>query len=79
MRGISVVIPTHNRCATLRCALESLANQSLGSAEYEVIVVADGCDDLVVGFLGGCACTNYGENNSLMAITRNYSVPVLMA
>ncbi|MFO7679804.1 MAG: solute carrier family 23 protein, partial [Chloroflexota bacterium] len=25
-----------------------------------------------------CAGTNYGENNSLMAITRNYSVPVLM-
>ncbi|HEX6385164.1 MAG TPA: solute carrier family 23 protein [Anaerolineae bacterium] len=41
-------------------------------------LVADGADDLVVGFLGGCAGTNYGENNSLMAITRNYSVPVLM-
>ncbi len=41
-------------------------------------LVADGCDDLVVGMLGGCAGTNYGENNSLMAITRNYSVPVLM-
>jgi uracil permease len=42
-------------------------------------LIADGSDDLVVGFLGGCAGTNYGENNSLMAITRNYSVPVLMA
>jgi uracil permease len=42
-------------------------------------LVADGTDDMVVGFLGGCAGTNYGENNSLMAITRNYSVPVLMA
>lgn len=42
-------------------------------------LVADGSDDLVVGFLGGCAGTNYGENNSLMAITRCYSVPVLMA
>lgn len=41
-------------------------------------LVADGADDLVVGLLGGCAGTNYGENNSLMAITRNYSVPVLM-
>jgi uracil permease len=29
--------------------------------------------------LGGCAGTNYGENNSLMAITRNYSAAVLMA
>jgi uracil permease len=42
-------------------------------------LVADGCDDLVVGALGGCAGTNYGENNSLMAITRNYSTAVLMA
>jgi len=42
-------------------------------------LVADGADDLIVGMLGGCAGTNYGENNSLMAITRNYSVPVLFA
>jgi len=42
-------------------------------------LVADGADDMIVGFLGGAAGTNYGENNSLMAITRNYSVPVLMA
>ncbi|HNK62774.1 MAG TPA: solute carrier family 23 protein [Anaerolineales bacterium] len=41
-------------------------------------LVADGADDLIVGFLGGCAGTNYGENNSLMAITRNYSTAVLM-
>jgi uracil permease len=42
-------------------------------------LIADGSDDLIVGFLGGCPGTNYGENNSLMAITRNYSVPVLMS
>ena len=42
-------------------------------------LVADGSDDIIVGLLGGCAGTNYGENNSLMAITRNYSVPVLFA
>ncbi len=41
-------------------------------------LVADGGDDVVAGLLGGCAGTNYGENNSLMAITRCYSVPVLM-
>jgi uracil permease len=34
-------------------------------------LIADGADDIVVGMLGGCAGTNYGENNSLMAITRN--------
>jgi uracil permease len=41
-------------------------------------LIADGADDLTVGLLGGCAGTNYGENNSLMAITRNYSTAVLM-
>ncbi len=41
-------------------------------------LVADGSDDMINGLLGGCSGTNYGENNSLMAITRNYSVPVLM-
>ncbi len=41
-------------------------------------LVADGCSDAINGFFGGCAGTNYGENNSLMAITRNYSSAVLM-
>jgi uracil permease len=41
-------------------------------------LIADGSDDLINGLLGGCAGTNYGENNSLMAITRNYSAAVLM-
>jgi uracil permease len=41
-------------------------------------LIADGSDDIIVGMLGGCAGTNYGENNSLMAITRNYSTSVLM-
>ena len=64
--------------------IDQLAKE-LGRAPLEIKnliglnLVADGSDDIVVGFLGGCAGTNYGENNSLMAITRNYSVPVLMA
>lgn len=64
--------------------IDQLAKE-LGRAPLEIKrliglnLVADGSDDLVVGFLGGCAGTNYGENNSLMAITRNYSVPVLFA
>jgi uracil permease len=64
--------------------IDQLAKE-LGRAPLEIKkliglnLVADGSDDIVVGFLGGCAGTNYGENNSLMAITRCYSVPVLMA
>ena len=63
--------------------IDGLAKE-LGRAPLEIKkliglnLVADGADDLVVGMLGGCAGTNYGENNSLMAITRNYSIPVLM-
>jgi len=42
-------------------------------------LILDGIGDAINGLLGGCAGTNYGENNSLMAITRNYSGPVLIA
>jgi uracil permease len=41
-------------------------------------LVLDGIGDAVNGLLGGVAGTNYGENNSLMAITRNYSGPALI-
>jgi uracil permease len=41
-------------------------------------LVCDGLGDSINGLLGGCAGTNYGENNSLMAITRNYSGPALI-
>jgi len=41
-------------------------------------LVLDGIGDAINGFLGGVAGTNYGENNSLMAITRNYSGPALI-
>jgi uracil permease len=63
--------------------IDQLARE-LGRAPLEIKrliglnLVADGADDVVVGLLGGCAGTNYGENNSLMAITRSYSSAVLM-
>ena len=41
-------------------------------------LICDGVGDIINGAIGGCAGTNYGENNSLMAITRNYSGPALM-
>jgi uracil permease len=42
-------------------------------------LVLDGVSDITNGMLGASSGTNYGENNSLMAITRNFSVPVLVA
>jgi uracil permease len=40
-------------------------------------LIGDGLADIIAGLIGGPAGTNYGENNSVMAITRNFSVPVL--
>src|SRR5262249_61234264 len=42
-------------------------------------VVLDRVREALHGPLGATAGTNYGENNSLMAITRNYSRPALLA
>ncbi|MCW1967188.1 MAG: xanthine permease [Anaerolineae bacterium] len=42
-------------------------------------LMLDGVGDFLNGLFGATAGTNYGENNSLMAITRNYSGPVLIA
>ena len=42
-------------------------------------LMLDGLDDFLKGLMGSTAGTNYGENNSLMAITRNYSGPALIA
>ncbi|MCR4403494.1 MAG: xanthine permease [Firmicutes bacterium] len=41
-------------------------------------LIGDGIGDIIAGAIGGPAGTNYGENNSVMAITRNFSVPVLV-
>ena len=42
-------------------------------------LILDGLGDTINGMFGGVAGTNYGENNSLMVITRNYSGPALVA
>jgi uracil permease len=42
-------------------------------------LILDGVGDAINGTLRGCADTNFGENNSIMVITRNYSAPTLVA
>ena len=49
-----------------------------GSEYIGLNLMLDGLDDMVNGLFGSTAGTNYGENNSLMVITRNYSGPVLI-
>lgn len=41
-------------------------------------LIGDGLSDMISGFIGGPAGTNYGENISTMAITRVFSIPVLI-
>ncbi len=45
MVDISVIIPTHNRAAMLRSILSRLDAQRDGTPAFEVLVVADGCED----------------------------------
>jgi len=42
-------------------------------------LIGDGIGDIISASIGGPAGTNYGENISAMAISKNFSVPVLMA
>ena len=42
---VSVVIPTHDRQASLRRVLDALDIQTVGPDRFEVIVVCDGCTD----------------------------------
>ncbi len=41
-------------------------------------LIGDGICDMISGFVGGPAGTNYGENISTMAITKVFSIPVLI-
>ena len=55
-----------------------------GKGRYDMIsllgdnLIGDGLCDMVSGLVGGPAGTNYGENISTMAISRVFSVPVLI-
>jgi len=54
-----------------------------GKGEYKIAnklglnLIGDGLGDIVASMFGGPAGTNYGENISTMAITKNFSVKVL--
>ncbi|HVY56130.1 MAG TPA: glycosyltransferase family 2 protein [Thermodesulfobacteriota bacterium] len=45
MYKISLVIPTYNRCESVRRALEALLSQTLPAHDFEVIVSIDGSED----------------------------------
>lgn len=56
-----------------------LGREKVGLSKFVGLnLMLDGLDDLINGLFGSTAGTNYGENNSLMVITRNYSGTVLI-
>jgi uracil permease len=59
---------------------EDLGSKPYGLRKYPgITLMLDGLGDFINGLIGGVAGTNYGENVSLMAITRNYSGVSLLA
>lgn len=64
--------------------VNNLAKKLGSKKEYSIAgllgvnLVGDGIADMIAGAIGGPAGTNYGENNSVMAITKNFSVPVIL-
>ncbi|NLO82155.1 MAG: xanthine permease [Clostridiales bacterium] len=65
--------------------VNDLANKKKVGKKYNIAellglnLIGDGLGDIVAGLIGGPAGTNYGENISAMAITRVFSIPVLIA
>ncbi|NLJ69883.1 MAG: xanthine permease [Clostridiaceae bacterium] len=65
--------------------VNELAKRKGSTKRYDIAdrlgdnLIGDGIGDMVAGAIGGPAGTNYGENISAMAITRVFSVPVLIA
>jgi uracil permease len=65
--------------------VNNLARQKGSTKKYNIEdklglnLIGDGIGDIVAGFIGGPAGTNYGENISAMAITKVFSTSVLLA
>ncbi|NLO45255.1 MAG: xanthine permease [Clostridiales bacterium] len=65
--------------------VNNAASKKKSSKKYKLIeslhlnLIGDGIGDMITGIIGGPAGTNYGENISTMAITKVFSVPVLIA
>lgn len=65
--------------------VNDLAKKKKSNKKYDIEdklglnLVGDGIGDIVSGFIGGPAGTNYGENISAMALSKIFSVHVLIA
>lgn len=65
--------------------VNNIAEKKKSKKKYNLVqyldrnLIGDGICDMISGFVGGPAGTNYGENISTMAITKVFSISVLMA
>jgi glycosyltransferase involved in cell wall biosynthesis len=75
---VSVVIPTYQRCVSVRRALEALARQTMAATEYEVIASIDGSDDgtkeMVEGFPAPYRLRAIWQPNQGRAAARNAGI-----
>lgn len=68
----------------LHIYVNDLAKKKASKKKYDIEnklglnLIGDGLGDIISGFIGGPAGTNYGENISAMAISKNFSVMVLI-
>lgn len=64
--------------------VNNVAKEKGSKKKYDMVslldknLIGDGICDMISGAIGGPAGTNYGENISTMAITRVFSVPVII-
>ena len=64
--------------------VNDVAKKKGSQKKYDLIgaldrnLIGDGIGDMITGLIGGPAGTNYGENISTMAITKVFSIPVLV-
>jgi uracil permease len=69
----------------LHIYVQDLAKKKGSKKNYDIEnklglnLIGDRIGDIISGLIGGPAGTNYGENISTMAISKNFSVPVLIA
>jgi GT2 family glycosyltransferase len=78
--GISVIIPTYNRCQKLLKVLEALEAQTLDKRSFEVIVVDDGSTDTTrhrvaqYGETSQLRLRYVRQQNKLQGAARNYGI-----
>ncbi len=71
---VSVVIPVYNGADTLGACLQSLASQTIGSAQYEVIVVDDGSTDASAAIARNAGVRVISQRNGGAPAARNAGI-----